>query len=1303
MFRLIKKYIEKTVSLLILLCFVITFVFQDFAFAGNERKFDDFEKNIENSILIDSNFYNRDTLIIHILDTHSDPEVQKKISGIISFYDKRKPVEKIFAEGAPLGKVSLDLFKNIDKSLKKEILNKMLANAQIGACEYYASYNDRDMLFGIEDNELYNINLKLIQDMLVLYEENELFFKSISAKVEMLKKIHLSRSLFDLEKAIEEKIPDSYSKIKSFLKKDKNFDESEYEEFFTHLSVKEQSLKANYKSAIKQVSSLNKYLSSVMSYGEYMKVSGLMTNSDDKLAIAQAYSIISAKVPEAEKRFPVIMNLFKLNYISSNINIYDVYMQKQKFKKYIVGNYGSEEEKEIMYLSDMVEAVKEIYALEITRNDLLNFINARKDVKSISRKYIDIAESNTLVYLADNKITDQVYINNLQRDAVFFDIVKNSIGPQAAVTDARQDAEISGPEDFSRVFVVVTGGFHLEFTDFLKENKISYVNIAPKLEKKTDRKQYLDAINLPGKLGSKNITFERSAFAPPLLNAVNSNENEVLKGIIIKNIIQAWVSSAQEAGLDKEIVYADMLQWLRENNVSKEKIKNIKELSFLADMAETEHFAGQDSEKSEKVSRQERKEKTVEISAGSKENTMTDAVKPQDSAEEELSVSDDTKEVSLFERIKNKLGANFQHWSFPTVSAAYSVFKAAKSYQDLVNIIKNLKKVNTIEFEVKQRERDFYIECRDGFTISVNEALDIVEKFARKKSKTEIILKLDQEITGNAGSILGLTLKRKNKFVIISGDKEFVKSVDTTIYKNVNMAYKMPSGLGAVETLAEIKSLTADGVFGLNVDKEIFDSVGAYLFSKYDSKYLNLYIQDGKVEEQYSDFIFEGRGKTLLISSEPMNHLEQKKRSLAAYRNVSATPLIQLVIGFEFFASFSMIFLSGKGYDLSFLSAMFAICGPLNIIGSLASSYLSRFFGKRNVLITNLFLHCAGDALLLFAGTSPVFLGLALGVPAMAAAGIATLLIPFLHSSLKTIGKEHKFESVYGKTRSIFWIGLALSSILGSWLAQAVGQTFVIALSSAIITVLSVYALMTTGSLEKSADEAKTDEEKEFSNLKEGKKIWEAIKTVFTKKGLNTTVIINFIVDSGLFVLLALGIQPMLVESGLSMSLLGIVAFSVNIVQSIASKFVNKVSSFINNAFKRTIYFASLTALVSGFIVFNNPALLIVFYILANFWQGASSVIEPTKVEETLSDDISPYWFSAKTIINSGLAAGAQLILASALNVFNVDIILMAVTGIITVISAVLGFFFKNKREKTDVLDEAVPKIQYTKHLLSAA
>ncbi len=1286
---MMKMITNKLISCFIAICFILSFVFADFVFAETDKKLNHIEKSDINSIITDSGYYNNDILVIHILDLHSNPDAQKEIVKIMAFYDSKKSIEKIFAEGAPLGRVSLELFSGIGANIKKDILDKMLEKGQIGACEYYALTNKRDILYGIEDKELYDTNLNLIQRMLALAKEKEYFLNSLSIRSKSLKRKYLAKAFFEVDAAIDEENQNSYSKIISFLKNDKAFYKDNYKEFLTFLSLKEYQEQANLKNAAKEVQPLNDYMKSKFAYGDYTHINKLLSDVGNKAAMAKAYEIIIKNDFDIENKFPAVIAGLKINHISENLNIFEIYSQKELLKKYIRENYASDKEKEVLALTDIIDAVQQIYALNITRQGLSDFIENRKNIRYLTKKYMEIGESNTLTALAENKVTDLIYANNLQRDQIFFNSFKNTIGVMPAKPSAGAAFGDETVQNFAKVYIVVTGGFHTDFIGFLKDNKISYINIMPKTGKAADRKHYFDAFNvstikhfvLPEDSG-------KDAFAPPLVSAIKSLNDDGVKSSIVRNLVTAWVNSAAEQGITEKDIYFDIAQWLVKSNISIEEIKKIESISFLA------AYVDEDDEFTKNYD-----EAALFLEWQEQQATQKNSESP-------LVVDDIPENKSIYKRIKDKLGLTSQHWSFPDIAAGAGFFKSAISYSDFTQKIKTAsrKKVKGMEFAVKSNEGGLYIKCSDGFTISLDEALNITDEFLRHKKN--IILDLTSLPRQNLEKVLcSSIIKRKNEVTLVSKDKEFLKSIDSKHYKNVNRVYSLPENVDELMLLDEIKEISSSGIFNISTKKETFSILGAYLLGKFNGKYLNIYINESGEERQYSDFIFEGKSKTLLLSSDLKDSFAQRKTSLTAYRNVAATPFIQLVIGFEFFASFSTIFLNGQGYDLGFLSSMFAICGPLNIIGSMISSYLGKVFGKRNVLVVNLLLHCAGDALLLVSGISPVFLGVALGVPAIAAAGISTLLVPFLHSSLSAIGQDNKFESVYGKTRSIFWIGLAVSSIIGSWLAQAVSQGFVIALSSAIITSFSIYSIFKTGTLKKTENkEEQSGEEKELSNFKEGKKIFSALKTVFTTKDLSSTVIINFVVDSGLFALLALGIQPMLIASGLSMSWLGILAFAVNIIQSISSKFANKVSSLINNAFKRTVYFGTLAALVSWFFIFNSPAALIIFYVLANFWQGASSVIEPAKVEESLSDDVSSYWFSVKTVINSALTAGVQLLLASALAVFQVESILVAAVAGIAVLSGFLGFVFQNKSvKKKNLYKNPSSEIKNIRRVLAAA
>lgn len=1250
--------------------FLITFVFNDFIYAKDiiiDKKSQ--QKAYANSVITDISFKNNSVLIIHIWDLHANPSVQKEIVNIIEFYDKIKPIKRIYAEGAPAGKVEQSLFNSIDGKLKKSILDKMLDNGQIGACEYYTSYNNRDILYGLEEKELYNTNLELINRMMILNKENRKFLDNVLGKCNSIKKKNLRKDLYEVNNAINEIYRDSYSKINSFFKDDPAFEKERYKIFLDYLAAKEKNFNINYKEVPKQISQLNKYLSSKMGYKDFLTFSGLLSENSDKEATARAYEIIAAKAPEVKVKFPDAFNILEANYLSYNINLYDVYAQKEELKEYFVKKYFSRKEKEIYYLFETVTALNRLYSLDISRKELLKFLDTKDIIKDISLKYLSVAESNTLASLAENKITELIYANNLQRDKVFFKTIRENIDMCHPQTNGNILTENCCLDDFKEIYIVVTGGFHMGFTEFLRENGISYMCIAPKLKGEDGSHQhYLDLISFPLSTINKKIHYIQAAFAPPLLNIINNSQNNEMKEIMLKNIVNAWVSSGTEQGFSKRSIYEDIYKWVQSNGISEEDI-----------------------EKSETLKR-------VRYGKNGKRQVQSDNSSLED---ESFTASEKEKKKSIiFERIKSFLGIAPQHWSFPDLVLSSTFLESANSYASFVSLIKESKKKHSLEIFVRRDSRGFYLELAGGFKISLTEALKIIEQYGGRKKN--ILINLDENME-DEDDIFYILDKKKYKITLISKNSGFIKR-HIKEHKDIKFVYGIKNMKNEKAALEEIKEMSGFPIAGIYTEQGGFQKLGSYVFTYFNNKTTALYI-NSKTDHSYSDFIFENKNKLILITDNYDEDKADMDESRTAYRNVKVVPLIQLVVGMEFFAAFTTIFFNQElGYSLSFISIAFAICGPMNILGSLLSSWFSKIWGKRNVIVTNLFLHCIGDSLLLLAGLSPIILVMSLAMQSLAAAGVGTLLIPFLNSSLTKIGKSDSFERVYGNTRSIFWIGLGVSSVIGSWLALFIGQTGVIAFSCIVITSLSIYSFIVTGSLKKQTDiEELTDEEKEFSNLKEHEKIIKVLRIVFGTRGLNTTVIMNFIVDTGLFVLFGIGLQTMLVNAGISLAWLGIIMFAGNIIQSFSSKIVHKVSSFINNSFKRTIYFTSLTVLAAGFIMFNNPVILIVFYILANFWQGAASVIEPAKIEKKLSDDISPYWFSIKIILISALTAGMQLLLCASLSIFSLNAVFMTVVTVVLAASGFFGFLFKEKQGKDGIVDRNISNTIYIRQILSAA
>ncbi|MDR3113510.1 MAG: MFS transporter, partial [Endomicrobium sp.] len=957
------------------------------------------------------------------------------------------------------------------------------------------------------------------------------------------------------------------------------------------------------------------------------------------------YKIISQKIPKSIELFPQIYKAVETFYLKKKLNFYDIYLQKEKLKEFIINSCASEEEKEIFFISELFSVLKRIYSLDVSRKEFDGFIKRRDKLKNAALKYLNVAEYNVLSALAQNAVTDLIYENNIKRDSVFFKSVKKIINPKRSVSVSKvqevseiSSNEISKIKDFESVYVVVAGGFHKDFCGFLKDGRISHIKLMPDIkDSNLQKEKYFDALRVPGKLKSRNPHYEVSAFAPPLLNILNSKADEDMKDVMLKNIISAWVESAKEYSISESEIFKDILVWLEDNGIGEETIEKYPSLK--------------------------------RVMAGGKNVSAH---------EQEADFSSENKGGNKKESLLSKIKGFFKFkgsWTFANIAVSSSKMSKARSHAEVIEAVKEVKKLGADSFEFvlkKSAAGHFYFELTGGVEIPFREALSVIDGASKEKSKNSIIIKFDDSVGESAYEILSVIGENKNYFSIITSNREFIR-VCRGLYKNVKFIYEFYAD--SPDEILSLEDVAADGVY---TDAQTFKKNGDYLIAGADKKSV-IFIKTDK-DDAYPDFIFKGGAAITLICDDFQKYSKQKKESKAAYRNSFITPCIQLVLGFEFFASFSTIYLQQAGYSLSSLGLFFALCSPLSVAGSIISAVLSKRFGERNVLMANLLLHCAGDSLLLLAAVSPVFLALGVGVPAMAAAGISSLLIPFIHSSLSKSGRAEKFESFYGKTRSVFWIGLAISSVAGSWLAQFIGFSGVIAMSCITITGLSIFSLIFSSSFEKSADD------KEFSPIEPSvgkkKEFFDAVKAVFKIKDLRSVVILNFIVDTGLFVFLALAVQTMLTGAGLGIGWLGIIMFAANLVQSLASKIVEKVSSLVNNAFHRSVYFMSLAASAGGFMVFGSPVFLILFYIFANFWQGAASVIEPSKIEKNVAQDKLPFWFSAKTAMTSLLAAGMQVLIAVSIENFALKSVLAAIAVIITAVSVLFGFALKDTKQK---------------------
>ncbi|MDR1695518.1 MAG: hypothetical protein LBR69_02645 [Endomicrobium sp.] len=741
----------------------------------------------------------------------------------------------------------------------------------------------------------------------------------------------------------------------------------------------------------------------------------------------------------------------------------------------------------------------------------------------------------------------------------------------------------------------------------------------------------------------KNLSafYKRNSFAAPAVSFLNGAEPE-LKKVFYKNIISSWLNAEIASGKKRKDIIEKILKWCRLN--IKEDI-NVPELL----------------ENAESIKKPPKPRKTV---------------------------------AQYLKEISKKISFKRTWFNLPEL---YADLNDIKSESGLKKACRALlaKGVDGFSLQAEEGTEGLYAVFGADFRLPLEQAVNLINDTGYKSN---VIFKCSGNISGK----LPETLKNAHQNIsFVSANLDFIKNnidfgADRFVFDFGNKALEPEN---VVDVMGE---LAFYGIVSVYAGSKVFESFGAYLLSFKAAGKLNIFVESG--EAVYNSFIAETENNVIVVSKNAEVDIAGKKNAVAADKNIKAVPFMLLVGGLELFTAFSTIFLQNQGYSLSFISMIFAVCGPFYILGSAASSLAGKYLNKRSIIIINLVLHCIGDALLLFSGVSPVFVVLALGVPSFAAAGVSTLLVPYLQSSLNKINKTEFFDKVYGKTRSIFWLCLAISAVSGSFIAGIIGQVPVIALSGFIISIFTFHIIKTTKPFA-GGKETKGGSyvNKTFSKLAERGKIMEGIKTVFKTKGLNSIVILNMFVDNAMFGVLSVGIQTMLINSGIGISFLGAVIFAANLIQSLASKIAPKAARMVSSPARRVLYFSGLLALSAGIIMFNNPVIVISVFLLANLWQGISSVIEPSYIAKHLPEDISAYWFSFKIISTTAISTVFQLAIAALLQMFGVNYLLTGSIAAVLAVSMILGLLFKDNKTERLNLEGFKVNSEDTKMLLSAA
>lgn len=437
-------------------------------------------------------------VIIHIQDLHCNYDAQISISNIIKELIDKYNLKLVTMEGNTneLDTAPYDIY--VDERNKEEVGKYYLMIGEFNGPTYaHLITEGKFALWGVDDEELYNNNLKAYKNAKLAEEYTSSYYKNLDEIFEKLKEKVFSNELMELD-----------AKIKAYKNEKLRF--SEYVEYLDKLLDKYGLSDEKYQNFVVLKSLLIKegqidflevdteraeYIDGLYSALEQADLTELINKSlyfkTGKITALNYYSYIEeiSKVRHPEKRSdegsqPVLTDYPQLQkYIEyvklysgiDNIKLFDEIENieislKEKF-------FRNKDERKLDSFSRNVEVLKGLFNLKLTKEDIGYFREHKAEIRT--------------AYVV-NFVSDfaKQYNVSFKLDPAFRKI-------DAALTDLEQFYSLAEERDTVMVnktvekmrnnnlniAVLVAGGFHTEgLKTVIKEKGYSYVVITPKVD-----------------------------------------------------------------------------------------------------------------------------------------------------------------------------------------------------------------------------------------------------------------------------------------------------------------------------------------------------------------------------------------------------------------------------------------------------------------------------------------------------------------------------------------------------------------------------------------------------------------------------------------------------------------------------------------------------------------------------------------------------------------------------------------------------------------------------------------------------
>lgn len=516
-------------------------------------------------------YFDSKDIIINIQDLHCHAETQRKIASIIGYIDNFYGLDKVYLEGA---------FKNVDTSWLSSfndskdgsnVLESLINNGKLSGTEYYSIVNNKkNFVSGIENEQLYKENIKLLGEIITLYPEIEAVCTELEKEIKKIKRDYSGRQARKLEKVVT-----SFRKkeitAKDFYKELAVFADSlglsitKYPNVSAYIVLLEKAQVLDNKKVISEFGRFTSDLKNEIPYGEFselLKKSNNFNNIED----------IADDLINFNRRFSITKKLKLVNLetfftyleFNGNINPVSLIKEEEAFINELYTKMGrTKYEREVSFLSEFIPVIKKYFTADISADEYYNFEKDYNKFRIVWTSYFaDNAVKNLDKYY---KLLSDYHKNNIKRDGIFAAsiISQNNVSTAVEIKDTVSAVEkIKSNISNKNIKLVVTGGFHTRGLEkIFEKQKISYAIITPKITEPIEQAKqiYIDNVMYYSKILRNTINLEPltqeplNVSFPKILNAVftlvqspsfeNFSKEETI--FEIKNFVRDYVITKQ--------------------------------------------------------------------------------------------------------------------------------------------------------------------------------------------------------------------------------------------------------------------------------------------------------------------------------------------------------------------------------------------------------------------------------------------------------------------------------------------------------------------------------------------------------------------------------------------------------------------------------------------------------------------------------------------------------------------------------------------------------------------------------------